>query len=73
MVPRRSRAYPAWVLVLQAIHHGNDHRTHVGTALLRHGIEGLADIDAWGYGIAEGTLQFSEAPLPQAPWKVTAE
>jgi uncharacterized damage-inducible protein DinB len=69
MVPRSRRAYPAWVLVLQAIHHGNDHRTHVGTALLRHGIEGLADIDAWGYGMAEGKLQPSEAPLPQAPWK----
>ena len=69
MVQRSSGAYPAWVLVLQAIHHGNDHRTHVGTALLRHGIEGLADIDTWGYGIAEGKLQPSEAPLPQAPWK----
>ena len=67
-VKRRSGEFPAWVLVTQAVHHGNDHRTHVGTTLLRHGIEG-PEIDLWAYGIAEGKLQFSEAPLPQAPWK----
>jgi uncharacterized damage-inducible protein DinB len=68
MVERSAGSYPAWVLVLQAIHHGNDHRTHAGTALLRHGIE-PGDIDVWGYGMAEGKLQFPETPPPPAPWK----
>lgn len=66
MVQRKDGAYPAWVLVLQAIHHGNDHRTHAGTALLRHGLE-PGDIDVWGYGIAEGKLQFPKEPLPKRP------
>lgn len=67
MIERRSGRQPAWVVVMQAIHHGNDHRTHVGTALLRHGLEG-PEIDVWGYGMAEGKLQFPEAPPPPAPW-----
>ena len=50
---------PAWVAVLQAIHHGNDHRTHAGTVLLSHRLE-VTDIDVWGYAWAEGALQ----PLP---------
>jgi uncharacterized damage-inducible protein DinB len=68
MVQRKDGSYAAWVLVLQAIHHGNDHRTHAGTALLRHGLA-PGDIDAWGYGIAEGKLQFPKTPPPPAPWK----
>ena len=68
MVERRGGSYPAWVLVLQAIHHGNDHRTHAGTALLRHGLE-PEEIDVWGYGMAEGKLQFPKTPPPPAPWK----
>lgn len=68
MVQRRSGAFPAWVVVLQAIHHGNDHRTHAGTALLRAGLE-PGDIDVWGYGMAEGKLQFPKEPPMQAPWK----
>jgi uncharacterized damage-inducible protein DinB len=68
MVERSGGSFPAWVLVLQAIHHGNDHRTHAGTALLRHGFP-PGDIDVWGYGMAEGKLQFPETPPPPAPWK----
>jgi uncharacterized damage-inducible protein DinB len=68
MVPRRDGSYPAWVLVLQAIHHGNDHRTHVGTTLLRNGLV-PEEIDVWGYGMAEGKLQFPKEPPPPAPWK----
>jgi uncharacterized damage-inducible protein DinB len=70
LVQRRSGAYPAWVVVLQAIHHGNDHRTHVGTVLLSHGLE-APEIDVWAYGIAEDKLQFPLGPLPQAPWGTT--
>ena len=68
MVDRSSGKYPAWVLVLQAIHHGNDHRTHAGTVLLRHGLE-PEEIDVWGYALAEGKLQFPKEPPPPAPWK----
>jgi len=68
MVDRSTGAYPAWVLVLQAIHHGNDHRTHAGTALLRHGL-GPEEIDVWGYAMAEGKLQFPKEPPLPAPWK----
>lgn len=48
--------YPAWVVVAQAAHHGNDHRTHVGTTLLHHGLE-VPGIDVWAYGDAEGVLR----------------
>ena len=47
---------PAWVYVLQAIHHGNDHRTHAGTVLLNNELE-APGIDVWEYGLAEGKLQ----------------
>ena len=56
MVERRGGESPAWVFVLQAIHHGNDHRTHVGTVLLNHQLE-APEIDVWHYGLAEGALK----------------
>ena len=48
--------YPAWILVLQAIHHGNEHRTNVGTVLLGHQIE-APELDVWAYATAEGVLR----------------
>jgi uncharacterized damage-inducible protein DinB len=57
MVQRREGGQvPAWVVVIQAIHHGNDHRTHVGTVLLNQELE-APDIDVWSYGWAEGKLR----------------
>ena len=47
---------PAWVFVLQAIHHGNEHRTNAGTVLLSHQLE-APEIDVWGYAWAEGVLR----------------
>jgi uncharacterized damage-inducible protein DinB len=44
--------YPSWVLIVQAIHHGNEHRTHVGTVMLAHGLE-LPELDVWAYAEAE--------------------
>jgi uncharacterized damage-inducible protein DinB len=61
MIERTDGQSPAWIVVLQAIHHGNDHRTHAGTVLLHHKL-GELEIDVWGYGLAEGVLQ----PLPSA-------
>jgi uncharacterized damage-inducible protein DinB len=48
--------YPGWVLVAQAIHHGNDHRTHVGTVLLAHELQ-LPELDVWAYAEAEGVFK----------------
>jgi len=58
-IRRRGVDAPAWVTVVQAIYHGNDHRTHAGTVLLSHELE-APDIDVWSYAWAEGMLQ----PLP---------
>jgi uncharacterized damage-inducible protein DinB len=56
---------PAWVIVIQAIHHGNDHRTNAGTVLLRHGLES-PEIDAWAYAWELGALRplAGEAGVP---------
>ena len=47
---------PAWVVVMQAVHHGNDHRTHVGTALMHNGLD-TPDLDPWEYALAVGALE----------------
>ncbi|TME72095.1 MAG: hypothetical protein E6I50_01465 [Chloroflexi bacterium] len=39
------------MIVVQALHHGNDHRTHIGTILGFHSLPG-PDIDVWMYGLA---------------------
>jgi uncharacterized damage-inducible protein DinB len=43
------------VVLLQSLHHGNDHRTHICTILGAHGIE-YGDMDLWAYGEAIGAL-----------------
>jgi len=43
------------VLLNQALHHGNDHRTHVCTILGRHDIR-YGDMDVWAYGEATGGM-----------------
>jgi len=49
------RRAPAWVLVLQAVHHGNEHRTQACSILGAHGLP-HPDMDGWAYGTAEGAL-----------------
>ena len=46
----------AWVLVAQFVHHGSDHRAHIGTIL---GAQGLAapDLDVWTYATKVGGLK----------------
>jgi uncharacterized damage-inducible protein DinB len=39
----------AGIIVAQFVHHGSDHRAHVGTILGAHGIE-PPEIDVWAYG-----------------------
>lgn len=38
------------LIVVQAIHHGNDHRTQIGTIMLSHSLS-LTEIDVWAYGL----------------------
>jgi uncharacterized damage-inducible protein DinB len=49
------------VVLLQAMHHGNDHRTHVCTILGQHGIE-CGHMDVWAYGHATGALVSVSSP-----------
>ncbi len=44
-----------WVVVVQAIHHGNDHRTHICTILGAHAIP-YGEMDVWAYGQATGAI-----------------
>jgi uncharacterized damage-inducible protein DinB len=44
---------PAAVVMAQAIHHADDHRTHVLSVLSAIGIEG-PDLDVWSYAEAAG-------------------
>jgi uncharacterized damage-inducible protein DinB len=43
------------VVIIQALHHGNDHRTHVCTILGHHEIP-YGDMDVWAYGEATGAI-----------------
>jgi uncharacterized damage-inducible protein DinB len=38
-----------WLVMAQAIHHGNDHRTHICTILGQNGIP-HGDLDVWAFG-----------------------
>jgi uncharacterized damage-inducible protein DinB len=42
-----------WVVMTQAIHHGNDHRTQICTILGQNGIE-CGEMDVWAFGEASG-------------------
>lgn len=39
----------AGIIAAQYVHHGTDHRTHVGTILGAHGVAG-PNLDVWAYG-----------------------
>jgi uncharacterized damage-inducible protein DinB len=45
----------SWVVVIQALHHGNDHRTHICTILGHHDLP-YGDMDVWAYGEATGGI-----------------
>jgi uncharacterized damage-inducible protein DinB len=44
------------VVLVQAMHHGNDHRTHICTILGAHDIP-YGDMDVWAYGQAIGGIE----------------
>ena len=43
------------VVIIQALHHGNDHRTHICTILGHHDMT-YGDMDVWAYGDATGAM-----------------
>jgi uncharacterized damage-inducible protein DinB len=43
------------VVIIQALHHGNDHRTHICSILGHHQIS-YGDMDVWAYGDAIGAI-----------------
>ncbi|MGA8923214.1 MAG: DinB family protein [Candidatus Dormiibacterota bacterium] len=43
-------------LLMQAFHHGNDHRTHICTILGSHGLE-YEQMDVWAYAEATGAMK----------------
>jgi len=43
------------VILVQAMHHGNDHRTQICTILGHHGIS-YGEMDVWAYGEATGGI-----------------
>lgn len=45
----------AGIILAQFVHHGSDHRAHVGTILGAHGIE-PPDLDVWSYGGSIGEV-----------------
>jgi uncharacterized damage-inducible protein DinB len=45
----------AGIVLIQALHHGNDHRTHICTILGHHGLT-YGDVDVWAYGDATGAI-----------------
>ncbi|HUZ87052.1 MAG TPA: DinB family protein [Candidatus Baltobacterales bacterium] len=44
------------VLLVQALHHGNDHRTHICTILGSHGLA-YRDMDGWSHAEATGAMK----------------
>jgi uncharacterized damage-inducible protein DinB len=43
------------IVMIQALHHGNDHRTHICTILGHHQIP-YGDMDVWAYGDTIGAI-----------------
>jgi hypothetical protein len=57
--PERLRQYKrlsAGIVLIQALHHANDHRTHICTILGMNGID-YGDMDVWAYGRAIGEAE----------------
>jgi uncharacterized damage-inducible protein DinB len=48
VMPTRRGPIRAWVLVTQFVHHGSDHRAHIGTILGAHGLD-VPELDVWTY------------------------
>ena len=69
LVQEQAPGYPTMAqyhlthLIMQAINHSTEHRTHVSTILTQLGLE-APDMTGWGY--MEATDDFQEVPIPEA-------
>ena len=50
----------AAIIMAQAVHHADDHRTHILSVLSARGVEG-PDLDVWAYAGANGKAEHVEA------------
>jgi uncharacterized damage-inducible protein DinB len=48
--------FPGWVPMAQAIHHADDHRSHILSILGARGLE-VPELDLWGYAESESLMQ----------------
>ena len=48
--------FPGWVALAQAIHHADDHRSHIMSILGARGLE-VPELDLWGYAESESLMQ----------------
>jgi len=48
MRPEGPIAVPGWIILVQAVDHGREHRTHIATILTQLGIE-PPDMDGWTF------------------------
>jgi len=55
VMPTRRGPIPAWVTLTQFVHHGSDHRAHIGTILGANGLD-APELDVWAYARAIGAL-----------------
>jgi uncharacterized damage-inducible protein DinB len=46
----------SWTMLAQFVHHGSDHRAHIGTILGAHGLE-TPSLDVWAYGRELGAIR----------------
>ena len=46
----------AWTMLVQFVHHGSDHRAHIGTILGANGID-TPGLDVWAYGSETGAIR----------------
>jgi uncharacterized damage-inducible protein DinB len=46
----------SWTMLVQFVHHGSDHRAHIGTILGSHGLTG-PNLDVWAYGYETGAIR----------------
>jgi len=46
----------SWMMLTQFVHHGSDHRAHIGTILGAHGLP-TPGIDVWAYGWETGAIR----------------
>ena len=63
VIERPRTTATAGVVLAQLVHHGSDHRAHVGTILGAHGLDASAwDLDVWEYGKALGLVVQRDTP-----------